>query len=477
MKIAVGGSSPVRIANVSALGASWGQDRRIIFAGGLGNGGLWSVSEQGGIPQQLTTVSEAASETTHVWPQILPDGAVLYTALGPSGHAADARLVVQDVARGTRTVVAEGVTFGRYTDAGGGHLLYVDANGTLLLQAFDVGSRRTGATRAVLSGLRMSVWGGTVPFVLSSTGTIAYATGTEFEESFLTEIDLAGRERRRFGMPRPFGYPAVSPDGRTLAMTIRSPQQDDIYLMDLASGRFDRFSFEVTEDESPIWSPDGQRIAYSSAWIGEQRRLYVKTLNSATPARLLYTGKRHLHLTSWSPDGEWIAFYEYTPRSLDAWLLNVNDTPRLVPLANSDSAQESDAVFSPDGKWLAYNSDESGRYEVYVVSFPDRGLKKQVSRAGGFAPRWSPTGQELYFFDRFYEEQGHMMVARRTGISEWREPTPLFDAPHVRQYAVARDGRSFYFVAPNPDGPAREIRVVVNWLQEVLSAGAAPAGK
>jgi eukaryotic-like serine/threonine-protein kinase len=471
MKAPVAGGPAVKITEAfQPLGVAWGRDGRIVFAGALGNGGLWAVSANGGMPEQVTFVSESDNETQHIWPDALPDGSVLYTVVGPSGHATDARLVVEDLVRSRRTVVAEGVTYGRYLMSG--HLLYADADGTLLLQPFDLaGQRTTGPARAVLTGARTSSWGGAVPYAVSSTGTLVYATGTEFAESVLVELDLSGRERRRFGTPGSFGVPALSPDGSTLAMSIRSPSNDDIYLLDVASGRFDRFSFDVAEDESPVWSPDGRHIAYSSASVGEQRRIFVKTIGSTEPERLLYTGKRHLHLGSWSPDGRWLAFHEYHPRSIDAWVLNVNDTTKLVPVATTPANEEA-PVFSPDGRWLAYASNETGRYETYVVSFPDLRAKQQVSRDGGYRPTWSSTGGELFFFDRLYLSSGRLMMATRVtsaGAIEWQQPQPLFEVPRVYDVAIAGDRRSVYFLAPNPDGPAREINVVVNWLRESLT--------
>jgi len=469
VKVPISGGPPVKIADAFvAGGATWGRDGRVIYAGGLGNSGLWSVPAGGGTPQQITIVSDSASETNHMWPDLLPDGAVLYTALGPSGHAQDARLVVQDLARGKRTVVVQGATYGRYVAPG--YLLYADATGTLLLQPFDLrGRRTTGPARAVLAGVRAGAWGGAAAYALSQTGTLAYITGTELETSVLMELDLRGRERRRFGTPRSSGHLALSPDGRVLAMSIQTANNTDIWLMDVASARFDRFTFEIPEDESPVWSPDGRRIAYSSAWIGEQRHVFVKTVGSAEPARLVYTGKRHLHLTSWSPDNRWLAFYEFNPRSTDVWLLDLRDPTRLVPVATTPAAEEQ-AAFSPDGRWLAYSSDESGRWEVYAVSLPDLGAKQQVSREGGVLPRWSATGEELFFFDRYFGERGRMMVARRAGAGgmAWQEPVPLFEVARAQDFAVARDGRSIYFLAPNTNAAAREIFVVVNWLQEVV---------
>jgi Tol biopolymer transport system component len=475
LKAPVQGGTPQKITDaVVGNGAAWGLDGRIVFSGALGNGGLWSVSAENGTPEQITKVSESENETGHYWPDILPDGALLYTAIGPSGHAQDARLVVEDPARKSRIVVAEGVTFGRYL---AGHLLYADAEGTLMLQPFDLPGRKAiGPARAVLPGVRISTWGGGVSYAVSSNGTLAYVTGTEHHETILTELDITGKERRRLGMPQSLGFPAVSPDGRTLALTIRSVNNDDIYLMDVASGRFERFSFDVAEDETPVWSPDGKQIAYSAAAPGEQRRVFIKTVGSSEREKLVYTGKRHLHLTSWSQD-DWLAFYEFHPRSTDISVLNLKDTTKLVPVATMPSG-ESNAVFSPDGKWLAYDSEESGRLEVYVVSFPDLAVKQQVSREGGFYPQWSSDDKELFFIGGAWDTPARMMHARRaadSGALAWESPERLFNIPNGYDFDVAPNGRSFYYVAPNPDAHAREIRIVVNWLKELLSnSSAAP---
>jgi dipeptidyl aminopeptidase/acylaminoacyl peptidase len=469
LKAPVQGGTPQKITDaVVGNGAAWGRDGRIVFSGALGNGGLWSVFANAGIPEQITKVSESENETGHYWPDVLPDGALLYTAIGPSGHAQDAHLVVEEPGTKSRIIVAEGVTFGRYV---ADHLLYADADGTLMLQPFDLPGRKTnGPARAVLPGIRISSWGGAVSYAVSSNGTLVYVTGTEHHESILTEFDISGKEHRRFGTPQSVGFPAVSPDGRTLAVTIRSPNNDDIYLMDVASGRFERFSFDVAEDESPVWSPDGKQIAYSAAAPGEQRRVFIKAVGSSEMEKLVYTGKRHLHLTSWSVDG-WLAFYEFHPRSTDVWALNLKDTTRLVQVATTPFG-ESGAVFSPDGKWLAYDSEQTGRVEVYVVSFPDLAVRQQVSRDGGFYPHWSGDGKELFFMGGAWDSPAQMMRARRATGSvaiAWETPNRLFDIPNGFDFEVARDGRSFYYVAPNPDGPAREIRVVVNWLKELLS--------
>jgi len=183
MKVPAAGGTPVKIVDGwSPFGATWGRDDRIVFAGALGNGGLWSVSANGGTPEQITSVRESDQETQHMWPESLPDGSILYTVLGPSGHAADARLVVENRRDGTRTEVAKGVTYGRYVS---NHIMYADGDGTLLIQPFDVGSRKTtGAARAVVPGARLSTWGGAVPYAISSSGTLVYLTGTESPNTY-----------------------------------------------------------------------------------------------------------------------------------------------------------------------------------------------------------------------------------------------------------------------------------------------------
>jgi Tol biopolymer transport system component len=469
MKVPVAGGLPAKIIDAGdpAGGAAWGFDDRIIFARGIGNGGLWTVPANGGTMTQITTVAEGANETQHMWPAALPDGSVLYTVLGPSGHARDAKLVMEDFTRGSRTVIAEGVTFGRYLATG--HLLYVDGGGTLLLQPFDLPGRRAiGPARGVLAGVRVASWGGAAGYAVSATGTLAFVSGTELERTVLSEVDVSGRVRRILGGKGTFNYLALSPNGRTLATMVRTAMNDDIHLIDLAAGRFSRFSFGDSEDESPVWSPDGERVAFSAAAAGEKRHIVVKPVLGPAPDRIVYTGRRHLHLSSWSPDGRWLAFSEINPRSSDVWLLNVRDPSMLVPVANTPAA-ESNATFSPNGKSLAFLSDETGRTEVYVVSVPGVGAKQQVSHDGvngASPPRWSADGRDLFFIGSSPSRLLKATSAGSPAIS-W-EVTTVFEKPGIQDFVPARDGRGFYLVTVNPDNLAREIRVILNWLVDVL---------
>jgi Tol biopolymer transport system component len=265
---------------------------------------------------------------------------------------------------------------------------------------------------------------------------------------------------------------ALASDGSTLATMVRTATNDDIQLVDLTTGRLNRFSFGVSEDESPVWSPNGEQVAYSAAAAGEKRNVFVKTVATGVE-RLVYTGKRHLHLTSWSPDGQWIAFTEFTPGSTDIWLLNVKDASKVVPIANT-SAREANAAFSPDGKWLAYvSTDESGRSQVYVVSFPDLGAKQQVSREGAAYVRWSTTGQELFFVGSEPQRLFKAIRAVDSRAIAW-DVTTMFETLGVQDFVPALDGRSFYLVTLNADNMAREIGVIQNWFDEVLPGSRSP---
>ena len=186
-------------------------------------------------------------------------------------------------------------------------------------------------------------------------------------------------------------------------------------------------------------------------------------MDAGSDPTLVYTGKRHLHLTSWSSDGRWLAFYEFHPEGLrDIWVLDMDSTEHLISVA-ATTASEGGAVFSPDGRWLAYSSNESGRFEVYVVSFPQLDRKHQVSTNGGGLPIWAAAGNEL-----FYRSRGRLMAARVSteGTFSREVPRLLFEDGNYG-YDVAPDGQRFLITVPNPDAPAREIEVVVNWVEEL----------
>jgi len=370
--------------------------------------------------------------------------------IGPSGGWEDASIVVQDIASGERRTVIRKGTYGRYVSTG--HIIYAQADGTIL---------------AIPSDLRRQQVSGTASSV-ADDGTFAFVRGTSETPFLLNWMDRDGKVVRQLGPPLNGDYPSVSPDGSRIALTIRLPDHNDIWLVDSASGERDRFTFESTEDESPIWSPDGKRIAYSSAWTGEARRVYVKSVDGSSEPELLYTGEYHLHLRSWSPDGKWLAFDQSHPvTGWDIWVVSADGEEQLVPVATT-AAVEMGAVFSPDGQWLAYDSNETGHSEVYAVSFPELGAKRQISQRGGWLAQWDAQGNELFYRSL----SGEVMVVPITALGRSlrsEAPRVLFPDPDtpMPQFSVAPDGQHFAILAANPDAPAREINVVLNWFEEL----------
>jgi len=467
-KVAVGGGPILTIAEVTPQSADWGASGEIVYASALGSSGLSLMSEEGDASRQITTVLDSELETAHLWPQLLPDGkSVLFTVIGPSGGWEDASIVVQDIASGERRTVVEKGTYGRYISTG--HIIYAQANGTILAVPFDLARRQTnGTASSVASGVRVALWGGAASFAVSDGGTFAFVRGTSETQFLLNWMDREGKVIRQLGPPLNGSWLSVSPDGSRIALTIRLPDHNDIWIVDAATGQRDRFTFESTEDETPMWSPDGKRIAYSSAWTGEARRVYVKSVDGSSDPELLYTGEYHLHLTSWSPDGKWLAFYQFHPDTkADIWLVSADGEEQLVPVATT-AATERDAVFSPDGQWLAYNSDETGQREVYAVSFPELGAKRQISQKGGWFARWDAQGNELFYRGLNGEVMVVTMTAQERSL---RSGTPRvlfpFSYSSLPDYGVAPDGQYFAILASNPDAPAREINIVLNWFEEL----------
>ena len=422
-------------------------------------GGLWRVPAAGGVPEPVTTVLDTALETGHAWPQLLAGGRlVLFTAIGPSALWEDAKIVLKDLETGERTTVVQRGTYGRYVPTG--HIVYAQGTGTLLAVPFDLARREvTGASFPVESGVRVAWFGGAASFAVSDGGTAAFVRGSNWKNHLLWWVDREGR-RLQLGAPVSALFVSLSPDGGRAAMVITQPNNADIFLLDAATGERERFTFDAVWDETPVWSPDGRRIAYSAEWPGKVMRVYVKAVDPAAESVLLYTAKQHLHLSSWSSDGHWLAFNDLDPETADdIYVLQVDSVENVIPIAVT-SADESGARFSPNGRWLAYQSDG----EVYVVSFPPTGGKYEVSTDGGWGPRWSATGDELFFW------KGDTLMAAKVstqGLFRRETPRPLFALPDALAYDVTADGQRFLVTVNNPDAPAQGIHVVVNWFEEL----------
>ncbi|MCH8218414.1 MAG: PD40 domain-containing protein [Planctomycetes bacterium] len=401
-KVSITGGAAITLCkDVLNLGIDWSDDGWIIFAPSL-TSGLARVSSSGGSPEPVTTLSE--EERTHGWPQVLPGGqAVLYTARGLSGGYDDANIMVQRFAEGGPEIVWQGGYHARYLSSG--HLVYIH-QGTLFAAAFDLESLTLkGQPSPMLEEVATNENGG-AHFDVSADGTLVYVRGSVSERLF--ELEWVDRKGGRELLMPADDYRSfkLSPDGRFLAYSLDDGEQADIWIYDIERGVPTKLTFDPSDDNYPIWSPSGESIVFRSNRDGNQR-LYWKRTDGSGEAQRLTDSENVQTPWSWHPEGRHLAILEVTPEGLwDVRILELagDDRTGWTAMETTDFQAtrflEVSASFSPDGLWLAYASDESEQYQVFVRSFPGGGGKKQISieGLGSGWPTWSPTNQELLFY-------------------------------------------------------------------------------
>ena len=359
----------------------------------------------------------------------------------------------------------------------GGHLVFERA-GALLAVPFDLETLSTkGAAASALEGVINSA-SGAAQFAVSQTGTLAYVLASAVEGGrSLVWVDRQGGVQPVPTPPQNFGHPRLSPDGQRLAVDIRlsgGNATTDIWLYQFVRGTLSRLSFARSEAEAPIWTPDGKRVTYTVALLGQPPRAIVwKPADNSGPEEVLATGDAHLHLKSWSPGGDVLVASEglALAGSADIWTLLVKDKRALRPLAKTPFAEAAPAL-SPDGRWMAYASNETGRFEVYAQAFPGPGGKWQISTDGGSEPVWARSGREL-----FYRNGDKMMAvtidASGAALTAGKQ-TLLFQgrfsvAPGADQwYDVSPDGKRFIMLkSADTARSTPAITIVQEWSTEL----------
>jgi eukaryotic-like serine/threonine-protein kinase len=469
-KVQISGGPPIPLCDAGrGLGGTWSRDNIILFstAPESGGSGIRRVSAAGGPTVAASVLDTASGETSHRWPYFLPDGRhFLFTsAVGtccPASKPSAIRIGALD-SKDTVTLF-ETESSATYT---AGHVLFSRA-GTLMAQRFDPGIRQlTGdpfpvADRVPNEGSRYA------SFSVSENGVLVYARGAARATTRLTWFDRAGNITATTGAPGRYLTLALAPDDRRVAVSLASGTNENraIWILDSARGGMSRMTFDAVDDTSPVWSPDGSRIAFHSV-RPDGSGLRQKSVSGAGPDDLLVTGQQLLP-TAWSQDGRFIAYGGYSP-SPDIWVLPLTGDRKPFAFAATPFA-ERNAAFSPDGKWIAYQSSETGQYQVYVQPVPATGRKSLVSINGGEQPTWRADGKEIFFLG----PDSKMMVATVGTTPEFESGVPqaLFastasNASASRQYAVSRDGKRFLVNARTERYDAAPLTVVVNWLAAV----------
>ena len=448
------------------VGGSWHPDGSIYFAA-TNSSGLSKVSANGGTPTAVTTLDRANGEVSHRWPQVLPGGrAVMFTVWTGPGRD-EVYVVVQRLDTGERVAVVQGGDTGRYVSTG--HVVYARGD-ELFAVPFDLESLRvSGQPVRLVDAVR--VGGEGAHYAVSGAGELVTQPGNPLRyERRLVWVGRDGHVEPLAAPPREYYANAViSPDGRLAAVDIKAGTIG-IWLYDFSRATLTPLTTGSGSSQAPRWTPDGQRIVYRGTRTGF-RNLWWKTVGDTAGEERLTTGEIIETPGSWSADGEWLVYSATDPTTAaDVWALPAGGDrkPRVIV---KTPFSEAFPRLSPDGRWLAYTSDEPGRVEVFVQPFPGPGGRTQISTEGGTEPVWSRDGREL-----FYVNGDKMMAVEITTTPAFRAGTPrllfegryLFSPNGVAAYDVSADGRRFLRVQPmHPDPPSNQINVVLNWFEEL----------
>ena len=353
--------------------------------------------------------------------------------------------------------------------ASSGQLLFI-RQGTLFAQNFD-------PVRLTLSGNAFAMAEQVATHMLlspalsaSAAGPIVYRPGSPAGQRQFAWFDRSGKEIGKVGDPDTADPrdPSMSPDGHRLAVRRNIGGNVDIWLLEISRGVLSRFTFDAANETFPIWSPDGSRIAFSRNQEGG--RLYQKSATGAGNEELLLARPGIPNPTDWSPDGRFL-LYRYTPPNMttDIWALPMQGERKPFPVVATNFI-ERDGQFSPDGKWIAYQSDESGRFEIYIQPFPGPGGKSQISKNGGAQVRWRRDGKELFYIGLDGRLMAVPIQVAANGQTIAGVPVPLF-ATHIggavqgvstQQYVVSPDGQRFLMNTVTDEGTS-PITVILNW--------------
>ena len=493
-KVPMTGGPPITIATpgTTLRGIHWGPDDRIVFGAVDPSKGLQSVAATGGEPRALTTPAREKRELGHYYPFTLPDGkAVLFTISTGVNIADDGQIAVLDLQTGKSKTLIRGGTAAVFVEPG--YLVY-SSRGTLQAVRFDPRRLEVIGESVPITDQVMTTSVGQANFSVSRNGTLVYVAGGSALVQNVLQRSLIWVDRRGIETPtkapaRPYGIARLSPDGTRVALDVRSPESD-IWVWDLARETLTPLNRDPGVDLAPVWTHDSRKIIWSSSRGGGNPNLYVQSADGSGPVERLTTNERAQFATAVTPDGSRVILFSPSATSGIGSLAAVDIFSAPIGAGGQASvsllqspAQKLGGELSADGHWLAYQSDESGRHEIYVRPFPNVDAGRwQISTDGGTRPVWSRKGDEVFYLDS--NDQLTAVRVQFSGATLIRgKPARVLNGRYVagsttrgydlRSYDVSADGQRFLMLKEtggvSTSAPLPTMTVVVNWIEELKS--------
>ena len=471
---ASGGPAQTLCDALVGRGGTWNQEGTIIFSPSV-NRPLFSVNEVGGLPISITQLDSSRNGESHRWPSFLPDGKHFLFTTRTGGAAGGENGAIFLASLDTTFIPRLLVNSPSSADYANGHLLF-DREQTLMAQPFDTNSLQTiGDAFPVAESVYYERLTNKTSFSVSQNGILVYQIRKSFTGTILNWYDRNGKKEASIGPSSYHNDISISPDGKRIAASRIENRNNDIWIYEIGRDVWTRFTFDPAVDRRPIWSPDGSKIVF----VNENKNdFFQKEASGAGSKELLLESDLRKRSSNWSRDGRFIAYNARDAKTWDIWILPMNPNTQMVsedeepfPFLQT-TFNEQRPVFSPDGRWIVYQSDESGRSEIYIRPFPGPGGKWQVSTNGGTRPHWRGDGKELFYLD----SDGFITVAKTNlgpSTVEIGVVRPLFTNTRFggggnEMYNVTADGQRFLVVeSAGSQETSSPVTLVVNWLGQV----------